>query len=86
MNTSENNSDIIERIPAYSNEMMYQQCMILKRVMDKSETIKIGHGKKATLKEKYRYNSKKDDLIRDRINKSVAHYKELWNLETTKSK
>lgn len=86
MSTSESNKDIVERIPAYSNEMMYRQCLLLKKVMDKSDNIKVGHGKKATIEKRYRYNSNSDHKIREKINRSVEHYKELWNLETTKSK
>lgn len=84
MSTSEKMTDILERIPGYTNEMMYNQCMLLHRVMFRTKEVKIGHGKKATVTNQYVYNSKQDDFHREYIDKSVKHYKELWNSETTK--
>lgn len=76
--------NIFKRIPGYSNEMMYQQCMILHRVMFRKEDVKIGHGKKATIKKRFRYTSASDDKAREMIQKSVDYYKNLWNLEIIK--
>ncbi len=84
MNTLES-KDIFDRIPGYSNEMMYKQCMILHRVMFKMEDVKAGHGKKATIKKRFRYTSTSDDKSRKTIQKSLDHYKSLWNLEIIKN-
>ena len=79
-------TDVLPRIGGYDNKMMYEQCMILHKVMFRTKEVKIGHGKKATVSNQYVYSSKQDDFHREYIDKSVKHYKELWNLETTKRK
>ena len=78
------NKDIFERIPGYSNKMMYEQCMILYRVMFKTDEVKVGHGKKAIIKKVYRYTGASDDSARKMIKKSMEYYKDLWNSETIK--
>ena len=37
--------DILHRTPCFSNEMMFNQCLILKRVITKTIESKVGRGK-----------------------------------------
>jgi hypothetical protein len=75
---------VLPRIGGYDNKMMYEQCMILHRVMFRTQEVKVGHGKKATMHQQYVYNSKQDDIHRNYIDNSLKYYKDLWNSENTK--
>jgi len=77
-------TDVLPRIGGYDNKMMYEQCIILHKVMFRIKDVKIGHGKKATTQKQYVYNSKQDDFHRNYIDNSVKYYKDLWNSENTK--
>jgi hypothetical protein len=70
-------NNIIERIPGYSNEMMYNQCSLLASVVNKTTEIKIGRGKNVSYVQKLKHNTPKEVI--NRINESVQYYKNLMD-------
>lgn len=72
-------SSIVERIPAYSNEMMLKECEILKDVVTEFRIVKVGTGKKAYEKKIYKHNT--DKSIIDKIERSCEYYKNLHEME-----
>ncbi len=54
-----------------------KQMEILFKVMNKTKTVKIGRGKKAYTKEEFVYQTDSDNEVRDNINYSIKHYKQL---------
>jgi hypothetical protein len=76
---------LLGRTSGWNDCEQLKQMEILFRVMNKTKTIKIGRGKKAYTKEEFVYQSESDDEVRDNINYSIKHYKELClNSENTK--
>lgn len=75
-------SSIIERIPAHSNIMMYEKCLLLQGILSQTKESKVGRGKTATTIEILKYST--DPLVVDKVNRSVKFYKNL--METKQSK
>jgi hypothetical protein len=69
--------DILSRLPAYSDKMMYEQCLILQKVVTKTKSVTVGRGRHAEKREVLKHNTPKE--IIDRINNSVEHYKRAMN-------
>jgi len=65
--------DIIKRIPAYTDEMMWKQCSLLQGIVTKSVKVKVGRGRNTHTVEQPRYNVYPE--VVDRINRSVEYYK-----------
>jgi hypothetical protein len=63
----------LKRRLGYSNEMMYNQCLILQKVVTQTKTLKSGRGKKVESRDIPKYRIPKDVL--DKINNSVEYYK-----------
>ena len=66
-------TDIINRRPAYSNEMMLNYCNILNTVATKTNEIKKGRGKSAVMVDVPAHNF--PDEVKQRIKNSLEHYK-----------
>ena len=64
--------DIIERIPGYSNEMMYDWCLSISNVVNKTKDVKVGRGKNIKTIKKDKYNV--DMKNRDKIKNSLEYY------------
>lgn len=77
-------TDVIPRIPGYSNEMMLKECEILNAVVTQSVIVKVGAGKKAYEQKVYKH--KTDKLIINKIERSCEYYKELNQMEMEKNK
>lgn len=73
--------NILERIPGFSNEMMYNQCKLLADIVNKTVEVKQGRGKNIQVKRVLKYNTDPERIAI--INNSVEHYKNL--METRKS-
>ena len=73
--------EIIERKLGYTNKMMYNQCLILQGIINKTIDIKVGRGKKSVIKKQLCYDLPTD--VVDRINTSVNYYKQ--QMENKKS-
>lgn len=65
--------DILSRIPGYSNESMYKQCMLLASVVNAKKEVKVGRGKNIRTIEEFKHTTQAE--VRDRINRSVEYYK-----------
>jgi SNF2 family DNA or RNA helicase len=71
--------EYIERILGYSNEMMWQQCEMLKEVVTSSKSVTVGRGKTVEIKHILKY--KEDPVIVDKVIRSCKYYKELFEAE-----
>lgn len=71
--------DILHRTPCFSNEMMLNQCLILKRVVTKTIESKVGRGKTIQTINVPKYYT--DPIIVKRILDSCEHYKKLHDKE-----
>ena len=69
--------DILSRLPAYSDKMMYEQCLVLQKVVMKTKSVTVGRGRNSEKREVLKHNTPKE--IIDRINDSVEHYKKAMN-------
>jgi hypothetical protein len=69
----------IERILGYSNEMMWNQCEMLKQVVTSSKSVTVGRGKTAEIKNILKYKS--DPEIIDKVVRSCKYYKEMFEAE-----
>lgn len=66
---------MIDRIPAYTDYMMWKYCESLERVMSQKKEVKTGRGSKVEVSYIYKY---KDAIeIMPKIRKSIEHYKDL---------
>jgi hypothetical protein len=65
-------SEIIERVAGYDNEMMVEYCESLKRVLSQKVERKEGRGKAVKAVESYKYNDAEQNL--KRIEKSISYY------------
>lgn len=69
-------AEIIERFPAYSNEMMYLDCLRMETVCNKTtKTVKVGRGKNQYSYEKDKFYTR--PWYKDRITRSVKYYRDL---------
>ena len=66
-------SDIIKRIPLYSNDMMLNYCETLDRVVSKTKQVKKGRGKSAIMVDVPVHNF--PDKVKQKIKNSLEHYK-----------
>jgi hypothetical protein len=71
-------TDIIDRIPMYTNEMMLKECEILKYVVTQHEIITVGRGKKIEKIKKPKHKIDKEVL--EKIIRSCDHYKKLCEM------
>ena len=69
------NPNVIEPIPGYSAEMMLRQCNLLAGIVNSTEEVKVGRGKKAFMKKVLKYTT--EPRIAKSINDSVEFYKNL---------
>lgn len=70
-------TDVIPRIPGYSNEMMHKHCEILKAVVTTTKEVKIGRGRSTQIIN-VPVNSI-DKQVYDRIINSCKYYKDMEN-------
>lgn len=78
-------SDILNNPKGFSPCEYLKQLESLQRVMTHKIMVKHGKGRKATHEQVYAHRRPEDDVIRERLIKSIEHYTELCsNLETTK--
>jgi len=75
-------SDVLSRIPSYSNEMMWKECEILKKIVTMTIDTKSGRGKNVVITKKLKHNTRKEVI--DRIVRSCEHYKKLYEMESKK--
>lgn len=71
--------NIIPRIPAYSNEMMWRQCEILKSVVTATKEVKVGRGRNIEVIKVYKHRTEKDVI--EKIINSCEYYKNLHEME-----
>ena len=76
-------TEIIQRIPSYSNKSMYEHCEMLKRVLLTTKDVKVGRGKDARIEQVLKYKS--DKPIIDKILASCEHYLNLHTLDMQRS-
>jgi hypothetical protein len=72
-------TDIIPRIPAYSNEAMWRQCETLKSIVTVFTEVKVGKGRNIETIKVQKHNIDKDTL--NRIVNSCEYYKNLYEME-----
>lgn len=72
--------NIIPRIPAYSDEMMWRQCEILKSVVTATKEIKVGRGRNIEVVKVYKHRTEKD--IIEKIINSCEYYKNLHEMQS----
>jgi hypothetical protein len=68
-------TDVLERIPAYSNKSMEDYCDTLLSILTQTYDTKVGRGKKVEVIKVFKY--KNDQDVIDKLIKSKEHYKEL---------
>ena len=67
--------NVVERIPAYSNLMMLEQCKILFDIVSKTKEIKVGRGNDYTIHKVLKYPTHQDTI--ERLRNSIEYYKNL---------
>jgi hypothetical protein len=72
-------TEVVARIPAYSNEAMLHYCETLKSILTQSHQTKIGRGKKAEFISIPKH--KVDQEVLDKVLLSCEHYKKLNQME-----
>ncbi len=72
-------NDIIENEYSFTNQMMLDRCLLLKRVVSQTRETKTGRGKNVKVIKKLKHNV--DSETMQRINNSVIHYKKLLALD-----
>ena len=73
-------TDIVERIPSYSNEAMLHYCETLKSIMTQTHDTKVGRGKKVEVIKVPKHKVHQDVL--DKLFRSCEHYRKLNQMET----
>jgi len=68
-------NDVIDRTSGYTDDMMVEQLRIMRDVMSKKVSIKVGRGRSSKVIEKYKY-ADADDLI-PKIEKSIEYYENM---------
>jgi len=68
-------TDVLERIPAYSNKSMEDYCDTLLSILTQTYDTKVGRGKKVEVIKVFKY--KKDQDVIDKLIKSKEHYHKL---------
>lgn len=72
-------SDIISRIPSYSDDMMYKWCLTLQKVVCATKEVKSGRGRNTVVRTVLKSPTHQDVI--DRINRSVEFYNTESNME-----
>lgn len=72
-------TDIIPKIPGYSNEAMWRQCETLKTIVTIYKEVKVGKGRNIETMRVSKHNVDKETL--NRIIRSCEHYKNLHEME-----
>jgi hypothetical protein len=75
-------TQVVTRIPAYSNDSMLHYCETLLSILSKSHNTKVGRGKKAELTKVFKH--KQDPDVIDRLINSIEHYKKLNQMKNRK--
>ena len=66
--------ELIERKLGYTDEMMYEHCLVLKNVLSQTKEVKEGRGKAVIIKNVFKY--KNDQKTRESVEQSLKYYKE----------
>ena len=80
-NYSDDMTEIIEKIPGYSNEMMLENCLRYSGVIHKTKDIKIGRGKQSQIIKQSKFIVSHE--VVDRIENSIKHYTKLMESKIT---
>ena len=72
-------TQIVERIPAYSNESMMGYCETLLYIITQAYETKVGRGKKVEVIKVFKH--KQDQDVIDKLISSIEHYKKLNQME-----
>ena len=72
--------DILPRTSMYSNEMMWKDCEILKKVVTQTKEVKTGRGRNVEIYQVPKYNTEKS--VVERIIRSCEYYKSLYEMES----
>jgi hypothetical protein len=66
-------SNIIPRIPAYTNEMMLQKCLLLESIINMGKEVKVGRGKNVEVRKVLKYDTDQETI--QSIKDSIEYYK-----------
>jgi len=72
-------TQVVARIPAYSNDSMLHYCETLLSILSQSHDTKVGRGKKAEVTKVFKH--KQDPDVIDRLINSIEHYEKLNQME-----
>ena len=72
-------TQVVARIPAYSNDSMLHYCETLLSILSQSYDTKVGRGKKADVIKEFKH--KQDQDVIDRLINSIEHYEKLNQME-----
>ena len=73
-------TQVVERIPAYSNQSMVYYCDTLLSILSKTYDTKVGRGKNIEVIKVFKH--KNDQDVIDRLINSIEHYKKLNQMES----
>ena len=74
-----NELNIIANEYSFTNQMMLDRCLLLKKVISKTKQVKEGRGKNVVVRNKLKYNIGSETIAR--INNSVSYYRKLVESE-----
>ena len=72
-------TQVVARIPAYSNDSMLHYCETLLSILSQSHDTKVGRGKKVEVTKVFKH--KQDPDVIDRLINSIEHYEKLNQME-----
>ena len=72
-------TEVVTRIPAYSNDSMLHYCETLLSILSRSYDTKVGRGKKAETIKVFKH--KQDKEVVDKLVRSIEHYNKLNQME-----
>ena len=70
---------VIERLPSYSNKMMFERSELMHKVIMQKVPVKVGRGKTARIEYELKYKRNVD--IIEKMEKSIKYYKHLYENE-----
>ena len=70
---------VIERLPSYSNKMMFERSELMHKVIMQKVPVKVGRGKTARIEYELKY--KRNGDIIEKMEKSIEYYKHLYENE-----
>lgn len=70
---------VIERLPSYSNKMMFERSELMHKVIMQKIPVKVGRGKTARIEYELKYKRNVD--IIEKMEKSIKYYKHLYENE-----